>query len=103
MGVRINNWSKLYLFLVLYALEEKWLNNEISRETYNRWYSNYSYSVLNLKGAIERLSVNTGEVFELLQKNMDLLTDIPYVYSKSTTLQKREFVSMVFDMNLYYQ
>ncbi|HTG65643.1 MAG TPA: recombinase family protein [Flavobacterium sp.] len=87
----------------LYTLEEKWINNEISRETYNRWYSNYSYSVLNLKGAIERLSINTNEVFELLKKNMDLLTDIPYVYSKSTTLQKREFVSMVFDTNLYYQ
>jgi site-specific DNA recombinase len=87
----------------LYTLEEKWINDEISRETYNRWYSNYSYSVLNLKGSIERLSINTNEVFELLKKNMDLLTDIPYVYSKSTTLQKREFVSMVFDTNLYYQ
>ncbi len=87
----------------LYTLEEKWINNEISRETYNRWYSNYSYSVLNIKGAIERLSINTNEVYDLLKKNMDLLTDIPYIYAKATTLQKREFVSMVFDTNLYYK
>ena len=87
----------------LYSLEEKWLSNEISKETYNRWYSNYSYSVLNLKGAIERLSTNSNEVFDILQKNMNLLTDIPYVYSRASTLQKREFVNMVFDTNLYYE
>ncbi len=87
----------------LYTLEEKWISNEISRETYNRWYSTYNYSSLNLKGAIERLSTNVGDVYKILQKNMDLLTDIPYVYSKSTTLQKREFISTVFDSNLYYK
>ncbi|MDD2822444.1 MAG: hypothetical protein PHW29_14465, partial [Flavobacterium sp.] len=87
----------------LYTLEEKWISNEISRETYNRWYANYNYSSLNLKGAIERLSTNVGDVYKILQKNMDLLTNIPYVYNKSSTLQKREFISMVFDTNLYYE
>ncbi len=87
----------------LFALEEKWLTNEISRDTYNRWHNNYSYSVLNIKGAIERLSVDTSDIYELLQKNIKLLTDIPYVYDNSTTLQKREFVTMVFDTNLYYE
>ena len=87
----------------LYTLEEKWISNEISRETYNRWYANYNYSSLNLKGGIERLSSNVGDVYKILRKNMDLLTDIPYVYSKASTLQKREFISMVFDTNLYYE
>jgi site-specific DNA recombinase len=87
----------------LYTLEEKWISNEISRETYNRWYANYNYTSLNLKGAIDRLSSNVGDVYKILQKNMDLLSDIPYVYTKSSTLQKREFISMVFDSNLYYE
>ena len=87
----------------LYTLEEKWISSEISRETYNRWYANYNYSSLNLKGAIERLNNNVGDVYKILRKNMDLLTDLPYVYNKSSTLQKREFISMVFDTNLYYE
>jgi site-specific DNA recombinase len=87
----------------LYTLEEKWISNEISRETYDRWYATYNYSSLNLKGAIQRLTSNVGDVYKILQKNMDFLTDIPYVYSRSTTLQKREFISMVFDTNLYYE
>lgn len=87
----------------LHTLEEKWINNEISRETYDRWYATYNYSSLSLKGAIQRLTSNVGDVYKILQKNMDLLTDIPRVYSRSTTLQKREFISMVFDTNLYYE
>jgi hypothetical protein len=31
------------------------------------------------------------------------LGDIRHIYAKSDTLQKREFVNMVFDGNLYYQ
>lgn len=34
---------------------------------------------------------------------MDLLGDVRHVYSSANTLQKREFVNMVFDGNLYYQ
>lgn len=72
----------------LYTLEEKWINNEISRETYDRWYATYNYSSLNLKGAIQRLTSNVEDVYKILQKNMDFLTDIPYVYSRSSTMQK---------------
>ena len=56
-----------------------------------------------LTAAIERLSPNQGKAFEILDRNLDLLGDIRHVYTKSDTLQKREFVNMVFDGNLYYQ
>lgn len=87
----------------LFMLEEKWINNEITRETYDRWYSTYNFSTLSLKSAIERLNENVGEVFEILQKNLDLLTDMSHVYNNANTLKKREFVNMVFDTNLYYE
>jgi site-specific DNA recombinase len=32
-----------------------------------------------------------------------MLTDIRHIYDKATTIQKREFVNMVFDNNLHYQ
>ncbi len=44
--------------------EEKWIKNEITRETYDRWYSTYNHTILNLKGAIERLSNDQGRPFE---------------------------------------
>lgn len=87
----------------LFSLEEKWIKNEISRETYDRWHSNYNDSIINLKGAIERLGTDQSRAFGILEKNLDLLTDMKYVYSQSDTMQKREFVNLVFDSNLYYE
>jgi hypothetical protein len=42
-------------------------------------------------------------VFEILEKNLNLLGDMKYVYNQADTMQKREFISMVLDNNLYYQ
>ncbi len=87
----------------LFALEEKWIKNEINRDTYDRWYSNYKNSILSLQGAVERLNKNEGKAFDILEKNLYYLTDMHNVYTTADTLQKRELVSMVFDNNLYYQ
>ena len=87
----------------LFSVEEKWIKNEINRDTYDRWYSTYNHSIINLKGAIERLSKDQGKAFDILNKHLNLLTDIRYVYAQADTVHKREFVSMVFDNNLYYQ
>ena len=87
----------------LNAVEEKWFNNEISKDTYDRWYSTYSTHILTLTGAIERLSTDHGKAFEILDSKLDLLSDIGYIYNKSDTLQKRSFVNLVFDSNLYYE
>ncbi|WP_310023824.1 MULTISPECIES: recombinase family protein [Chryseobacterium] len=87
----------------LYSLEEKWIKNEINKDTYDRWYSIYNAEIISLKGAIERLSENRSLAFGILENKLDLLTDLRYVYDAAETLQKREFVSLVFDNNLYYE
>lgn len=87
----------------LNAVEEKWFRDEINKDTYDRWYSTYSDHILNLAASIERFSINQGKAFEILESNLDLLGDIRHIYDRSNTLQKREFVNMVFDGNLYYQ
>lgn len=87
----------------MFSLEEKWINNEISKETYERWHSNFNSSILSAKAAIERLSKNETNAFTILEKNLELLTDIRSVYLRADILQKREFVNLVFDSNLYYQ
>ena len=87
----------------LLVVEEKWIKNEINKDTYDRWYSIYSNEILTLKGAIERLSNDKSEAFCILEDNLNLLTDMRHVYDVSDTLQKREFVNMVLDSNLYYE
>jgi site-specific DNA recombinase len=87
----------------LHLLEEKWIANEISKETYHRWYGPYSQEIITHKAAIDRLDGNQNLAFKILDKNLGYLTDLRSVYSAATTLQKREFVKQVFDNNLYYQ
>lgn len=87
----------------LFSVEEKWIKNEINKDTYDRWYSIYNNEILNLKGAIERLSNDQSKAFSILEDNLNLLTDMRHVYMVSDTLQKREFVNRVFDSNLYYE
>ena len=87
----------------LLLLEEKWIKSEIAKDTYDRWYANYKYSIENAKESIQRFSTNPSGAFKILQKNLDLLTDISSVYTKANTLEKREFVNLVFDSNLYYE
>ncbi|MBU2047084.1 MAG: hypothetical protein KJ712_10175 [Bacteroidetes bacterium] len=87
----------------LFSFEEKWIKNEITKDTYERWYSTYNHTILNLKGAIERLGENQSRAFAILEKNLDLLADTKFVYTQAGTIQKRELVRMVFDNNLYYQ
>jgi len=87
----------------LNAVEEKWFRDEINKDTYERWYSTYSDHILTLTASIERLNTNQGKAFAILECNLELLGDIRHVYTKSDTLQKRAFVKMVFDGNLYYQ
>ena len=87
----------------LFSVEEKWIKNEVSKDTYQRWFSSYNDEIITLKGLIERYSTDQQIAFTILEKNLNQLTDMKFVYSKANTLQKREFVNIVFDSNLYYE
>ncbi len=56
-----------------------------------------------------RIPTNAGQNYQLIQQGIAptfddaILTDMRYVYSKSDTLQKKEFVNMMPDSNLYYE
>lgn len=88
---------------LLFSVEEKYIKGTIEKDTYQRWYTNYTDSILTLKGTIERLDRSQDKVLELLRENIDKLTDLRYVYLSADTIGKRELVNTVFDSNLYYQ
>ena len=87
----------------MFSVEEKWIKNEISKDTYDRWYSTYSSTILSCKSALERLAKTENHAYTILQKNLDMLGNIKEIYIQANIIQKREFVKLVFDNNLYYQ
>ncbi|MGV0965201.1 hypothetical protein [Empedobacter falsenii] len=65
----------------LFSVEEKWIKNEVSKDTYQRWFSSYNNEIMTLKGSIERYSTDQQVAFKILEKNLNQLTDMKFVYS----------------------
>lgn len=85
------------------SVEEKWINEQISFETYNRWHDELMQKRTRLKSEISRLDQDQNQVYLLLQKNLDLLSDLRYLYETAKTLHKQELLRQVFDNSLYYE
>ena len=87
----------------LKSVEEKWINNQMSFETYNRWYRDLTDQRMALKSRVQKLSQHEDEAFVLLQKELYQLEDMNYLYSEAGTVQKQQLIRLVFDCSLYYQ
>ncbi|MBN9295660.1 MAG: hypothetical protein J0I41_01560 [Filimonas sp.] len=87
----------------LFSVEEKWISNTISHDTYNRWYTDIMQRKQHLKTLIDRLSQNQTELYCTLYKTLDTLTDLKYVYNKCDASSKQELLRLGFDSNLDYE
>ena len=87
----------------LVSVEDKWISNQMSHETYNRWYNDITHKRISVKAEIEKLSRDENEIFYLLQSELVKLTDMQEVYRGGSLLQKQELLRMVFDNSLYYK
>jgi site-specific DNA recombinase len=87
----------------LISVEEKWITNQISQETYDRWHSSINQNKRTLEGMIERLSGDYTATHKILMANVEKLTDLEFVYNNTSTLDKQELIRVVFERNLYYQ
>lgn len=87
----------------IHSLEEKWINNQVSFETYNRWFTDYRNQRSSLSLQIDNLSKADNEIFSLLDKNLYSLTDMSFVYQSFDTEGKQELIRKVFDNRLYYK
>lgn len=85
------------------SLEEKFLNNQVSVETYHRWHSTLSDKRRVISAQLEKLNRDENELYFLLDEQLLKLTDLKAVYQGATLLQKQEVLRMVFDNRLYYQ
>ena len=87
----------------LKSIEEKWIANKIQHDTYERWHTELTIKKASLKEQINKLSHDGDETYTLLQNELHYLSDLNYVYTNSSTLEKQELLKMVFDEFLYYE
>ncbi len=66
-------------------------------------FTTYKDKIDSLDFAVMRLEKTDNEAFTILDKRLELAGDVKYIYRKSDTLEKREFLDLVFDSNLYYE
>ncbi len=58
---------------------------------------------INWLEGVKLIGMSNGEAYGILNEQLDVLTDIKSVYHQFETLEKREFIDLVFDSNLYYE
>lgn len=85
------------------SLEEKWINNQMQFETYNRWHGDLNEKRMKIAAHIETLSKDQNQLHLLLQVNIESLTDMQHVYNTASTTDKQELIKQVFDKSLYYK
>lgn len=66
-------------------------------------FTAYKDKIDSLEFAVMRLEKTDNEAFTILDRRLELAGDVKYIYRKSDTLEKREFLDLVFDSNLYYE
>ncbi|PZQ96248.1 MAG: hypothetical protein DI539_30305, partial [Flavobacterium psychrophilum] len=87
----------------LFSIEEKWITNKITQDTYERWFTSINNNRMSLRASIERLSGNHNKTYRILKNNLEKLSDLEFVFEKTNTLEKQELVKVGFEQNLYYQ
>ncbi len=85
------------------SAEHKWVDNQLTYESYNRLVNNYTQQRGYLQSQINQLSSTENDVHQLIQEYIDALKDLRVIYQNCTTLQKQEFLKLGFDNKLYYQ
>ena len=87
----------------LESMEEKYITNRIQFETYSKWFSDLTQRRTITKAHIEKLNRDDNELYLLMQNNLEKFTDLQYLYKNLETVEKQEFIRLVFDSKLYYQ
>jgi site-specific DNA recombinase len=87
----------------LFAVEEKYINDQITKDTYDRWCNNYNGEIYALKKDVARLGKQETHLISILNRHISTITDIRGMYETADTTSKQEFVKLGFDNNLYYE
>ena len=87
----------------LHSVEEKYLRNSVSIDTYSRWFQDCTSKKQWISAKINNLSSKENQLNLLLQDNIQDLSDLNYIYKSATTTNKQTLLKQLFDNTLYYR
>jgi len=87
----------------LKSVEEKFINNQMNFETYNRWHSELSMKASAFRQQITNLSKNEEQVKLITAANLSRLNNLQQIYNISDVITKQQLLKRVFDSRLYYK
>ncbi len=87
----------------LVSIEEKYINDKMNFDTYTRWHTDLTQKRINLRAQIDNLGRDQGEIWTLLDEQLDRLQDLRQLYTMARTMQKQQLLGLVFDHKLYYR
>ncbi|RFM29767.1 hypothetical protein DXN05_01965 [Deminuibacter soli] len=71
----------------------------ITHDTYQRWYNDLTRTQASLSSQVDRLSRQEEDIYRVLMKNVDRLTDLKSIYEGATIMQKHTLINQGFDSN----
>ena len=83
-------------------LEEKYLTDGIDKETYNKWKIRWENDRYVLMQTISTLQAPVNTIWARYSENLQLLTNIPYLYKSADLNGKHAFIRVVFNNQLFY-
>lgn len=86
----------------LESLEEKFIRNEISSNTYQRWYNTYKSNEATLRFNMEQLNNNADVTWKAFTTALPRLQDIKFLYNAAKLDEKHIFLKHVFNSGLSY-
>lgn len=86
----------------LTRLEEKFIMEQITVETYSKWYNTYSQQLESLRSQVTMLEDGQAKYWNLFKKQLPKLSDLHYLFHKMELVEKRSFIKEGFKSSLAY-
>lgn len=86
----------------LHGLEEKYLENDIDKDSYRKWRAQIKNDIAIFEDNIVSLNVPAARIWAKYEEKLLLLQNLSALYEKASLAGKQLFLNMVFDNNLYH-
>lgn len=83
-------------------LEEKFIMNDIEKDVYRNWRTDYLAAINELVAQIALLKKPMNDLLQVIEDNLYLLNNISFLFAAATTEQKQQLLKLVFDNGITY-
>lgn len=86
----------------LTSLQDKYISDEIDKESYLRWRTLIKEEIANNEELIVKLNQPATKIWNKFNTHILLLNDLPKLFEKASLEGKQQFINLVFDYKLMH-